>query len=86
MFHAVSLVNGVVAAKALAFSYPRIADGIYLKEQASALLTAVVEDELDRKDDEIRFAVATLEQSGITVVAAAEVAGLAQIARRELKL
>jgi hypothetical protein len=86
MFHALSLESDVDAAKVLAFSYPRIAEGIAKKEKASAVLTAVVEDDLNRLDEAILFALATLGQSGIQVAAAGEMAGIADVARRELRV
>jgi hypothetical protein len=86
MFHAVSLAGGVDVAKALAFSYPQIAAGIEQKEKASASLTAVVEDGLDRSDEAILFALATLEQSQIKVAAVAEMPGIAESARIELRI
>jgi|SRR5580704_13951529 hypothetical protein len=85
MFQAVSLEADVDAAKVLAFSYPRIAEGIAKKEKASAVLTAVVEDDLNRMDEAVLFALATLGQSGIRVAAAGEMGGIAEVARRELR-
>jgi hypothetical protein len=86
MFQAVSLETDVDAAKVLAFSYPKIVEGIAKKEKASAVLTAVIEDDLDRKDEAVLFALATLEQSRIRVEAAGEMAGIAEVARRELRV
>jgi hypothetical protein len=85
MFQAVSLETDMDAAKVLAFSYPKIAEGIAKKEKASAGLTAVVEDDLNRLDEAVLFALATLGQSGILVAAAGEMAGIAEVARRELR-
>jgi len=84
MFQAVSLESDIDAAKVLAFSYPKIAEGVAKKEKASAVLTAVVEDDLNRVDEAVLFALATLEQSRIRVAAAGEMAGIAEVARREL--
>lgn len=86
MFQAVSLESDVDAAKVLAFTYPKIAQGIAKKEKASAVLTAVVEDDLNRLDEAVLFALATLGQGGIRVAAAGEMAGIAEMARRELKV
>ncbi|HWY20893.1 MAG TPA: DUF3037 domain-containing protein [Candidatus Acidoferrum sp.] len=85
MFQAVSLQTDVDAAKVLAFSYPKIVEGILSVHRASALLTAVVEDDLDRSDEAVLFALATLEQGRIRVAAAGEMAGIAEVARRELR-
>jgi hypothetical protein len=86
MFQAISLEADTDAAKVLAFSYPRIVEGIAAKEKASTVLTAVVEDGLDRSDEAVLFALATLEQSRIRVAAAGEMAGIAEVARRELRV
>jgi hypothetical protein len=86
MFQAMSLEGDVDAAKVLAFSYPKIEDGIRRMEGASSLFTAVVEDELDRSDEAILFALSTLEQSRIRVATAGEMADIAEMARRELRV
>ena len=85
LFHAVSLATDVDAAKVLAFSYPQIAEGIGRLEKAKASLTAIVEDDLDRADEPIAFALATLELGQIAVVPQSELARLAEAARRELR-
>ncbi len=84
MLQAVSLDVNVDAAKALAFSYPKLVEGIRDKEQAGALLTAIVEDELDRTDPETTFALGALERSRIAVAVTSELAGLAAEAAKEL--
>ncbi len=85
LFHAVSLGTDIDVAKVLAFSFPRIVEGIAREEQATTSLTAVVEDRLDRASDEIGFALAVLEQSGIGVAAVSEMGLVAERARVELK-
>ena len=85
MFQAVPLETDLNAAKVLAFSYPKIAEGITKKEKASAVLTAVVEDDLNRLDEAVLFALATLKESQIRVAAAGEMSGIAEVARRELR-
>ena len=85
LFHAVSLKSEVDSAKVLAFSFPLIAEGIRKKEKAKTELTAIVEDALDRKDEPIAFARATLKQSHIAVAAAADLPRIAEAARRDLK-
>ena len=85
MFQALSLETDIDAAKVLAFSYPTIVEGIAKKEKASAALTAVVENDLDRSDEAILFALATLERSRIRVAAAGEMPMIAEVARRELR-
>jgi Protein of unknown function (DUF3037) len=86
MFHGVSLGTDVDAAKVLAFSYPQLEAGILRDEKAKTSLTAVVEDGLDRADEAVLFALAVMERSGIGVAKVSEVAGLAEVARRELRV
>lgn len=86
MFQAMSLGTDVDAAKVLAFSYPKIEEGIRRVEKASSVLTAVVEDDLDRSDEAILFALSTLEQNRIRVAGAGEMGGIAEVARRELRV
>jgi hypothetical protein len=86
MFHALSLQADVNAAKVLAFSFPRMADGIAAREGQRALLTAVVEDDLPSDDESVGFALETLEQQQITVAPLARMAAMAETAARELGL
>ena len=85
LFHAVSLASEVDSAKVLAFSFPLIAEGIRKKEKAKTELTAIVEDNLDRKDEAIAFALATFKSSHIAVAPQAELPHIAEAARRELR-
>ena len=86
LFQAVSLGTDRDAAKVLAFSYPQIAAGIEREEKARAEMTAIVEDELEREDEEIAFALAVLEESRIRVARTEELAGIAERARVELRV
>src|SRR5208337_4678180 len=86
MFQAVSLETDVDAAKVLAFSYPALREGLRRAENAASELTAVVEDGLNRDDDAIGFALATLAASEITVAAVSEMPGIAERARMELRV
>jgi hypothetical protein len=86
LLHAVSLASDVDAAKVLAFTYPQIREGITRLEQAKTSLTAIVEDDLDRADEPIAFALDTLARSQIAVAAQAELPRLAEMARRELRV
>jgi hypothetical protein len=86
LLHAVSLASDVDAAKVLAFTFPQIREGIARLGQIKASLTAIVEDDLDRTDKPIAFAVDTLSRSDISIAAQAELPRLAEIARRELRL
>jgi len=86
LFHATSLATDVDAAKVLAFSFPRMAEGIARVEKAQAELTAIVDDDLDRTDEAIAFALETMTQSRILVASANELGGLAERARVELRV
>jgi hypothetical protein len=86
LFQAVSLKTDVNAAKVLAFSYPRIAEGIQRDEGAATELVAVLEDKLDRSDEGIQFALAIMEQSRIRLAAVSDMPEIAELARSELRL
>ena len=86
MFHAVSLATDADAAKVLAFSYPELRDGVRRVAGAGTKLTAVVEAELDRDDDQVAFALAVLSRTEIEVASTAEMAEVAEHARVELQL
>jgi len=83
MFHATSLKSDVNAAKILAFSYPEIAAGMRKKEGTQAQLTAIVEDGLE-KDDQVSYALETLERYRIQVATISDLPNLAVTAAREL--
>ncbi len=86
MFQAMSLETDVDAAKVLAFSYPALREGLRRAENAASELTAVVEDGLNRDDDAIGFALATLAASEIRVAAVSEMPVYAERAGVELGL
>jgi len=86
LFHAISLASDVNAAKVLAFSYPQIAEGIGRVEKAKSELTAIVEPGLNRSDEQIGFALETLERSRIAVATVADMEQIAQRARQELRV
>jgi hypothetical protein len=86
LFHAVSLATEPDSAKILSFSYPLLAEGIARVEKAKTDFTAVVEDDLDREDEAIQFAVETLEKTSIHVVGLSQMPDLAERARVELRL
>ena len=86
MFQAVSLETDVDAAKVLAFSYPALREGLRRAENAASELTAVVEDGLNRDDDAIGFALATLAASEIRVAAVSEMPAYAERARVEMRV
>jgi len=70
----------------LAYSFPRIAEGIQREERATTSLTAVVEDRFDDGDESIRFTIAIIEDSGIKLAKVNEMPGFAELARQELRL
>jgi len=84
MFHGVALKSGVDAAKVLAYSYPQMKAGIEKKEDATSILTAVVETDVDRNEEAVAFAMAMLEKSAIRVASVAEMPRYAEVARSEL--
>ena len=74
------------AAKILAFSYPGLREGMAREENAKTELTAIVETDLNRSDDEIAFALAVLAKAEIAIRTAAESPAVAQQARADLRL
>ncbi len=85
MFHAVALANDVDAAKVLAFSFPRIAEGMAKREGVKAELTVITEDDAEHGDAEVGFALETLTLGRIRVAPVRELAGIAEQARVELR-
>lgn len=86
MFHAVSLATAVDSAKVLAFSYQDFREGLAQAENASPNLYAVVEDGLDRGDEQIDFALTTFDRYGIDVATISQMPAIAERARLELRL
>jgi Protein of unknown function (DUF3037) len=94
MFHAVSLEADVEAAKVLAYSAPRLREGVTRVEQAKLELTAVVEplravsaeDETSEITERYRFGIETMESQDIRVVTINGLARAAETARIELRL
>jgi hypothetical protein len=95
MFHAVSLDGDVEAAKVLAYSAPRLRDGVLRVEGARLELTAVVEplravaeaeDAATEGAERYRFDVDTMETQEIRVVTIADLARAAETARLDLRL
>jgi hypothetical protein len=88
LFHAVSLKASVDAAVMLAARYPKIAECILkakAEDRGTPLLTAVVDDGLEMSNDQIGFALDMMKESRITVSAMADLPGVADGARKELK-
>jgi Protein of unknown function (DUF3037) len=95
IFHAVSLAADVEAAKVLAYSAPRLHEGIARIENAALELTAVIEplrslapdSEADSESEaRYHFGVSTLESQQIRVLTTASLARAAETARLDLRL
>jgi DUF3037 family protein len=84
MFHATPLKTDINLAKALAFTAPRLAEGIRKAEGRDLLLSAIVEDDLKREDATIGFALETLEQQSIRVIPVSQLPKIAATAAREI--
>lgn len=85
-FQATPLATDVDAAKVLAFTFPRMAAGVQRVEGAQAELTAIIEDDLDRDDEQVAFALAMIAESNIGVAATGELGQLAERARVEMRV
>lgn len=90
MFQAVSLKGDAEAAKVLAYSAPRLRDGVTRVEDAAVELTAVVEPVRTLGDDEdaierYRYGVGTMEEQQIRVLTVSDLGRVAEMARRELR-
>ena len=91
MFHAVSLEGDSELAKVLAFSAPALAEGVRKVENAGLELTAIIEPLTTVQDDEERlaqyeFAKKTMETKEIRVLTTMALTGVAETARRELRV
>ena len=85
LFHAVSLKASVDTAITLAARYPRIAPIMAKVTQTAPVLTAVIDDDLDRGNESVQFALSTMEEEKIRIAVAAEMPMIAETARRELR-
>jgi hypothetical protein len=92
MFHAVSLEGDVEAAKVLAYSAPRLTDGVQRVEGAKLEMTAVVEpirslaEDGDEAAERYRFGVETMERQAIRVMTVNDLTRVAATARVELRV
>jgi len=84
MLQAISLETSIDGAKALSFSYSQLVPAISKKENVDTSLTAIVDDDLDRNDPDVEFALGTLERTGIAVAVAGDLPMIAEKARVEL--
>ncbi len=85
LFQAVSLKAGVDAAVLLAARYPRIVPVMSKVAGAVPALTAVIDDDLDRGQESVQFALSMMEDEKIRIAVAAEMPMIAEVARRELR-
>jgi hypothetical protein len=91
MFQALSLAEQagsvqVNAAKALAFSYEGMKEGLIQKQHLESDLVAVVEDGLDANDASTGFALAMLAESDIQIARVADMPAIAERVRVEMKV
>jgi len=85
LFQAVSLKAGVDAAVLLAARYPKIALVMSKVAGAAPVLTAVIDDDLERGQESVQFALSMMEDEKIRIAVAAEMPMIAEVARRELR-
>jgi Protein of unknown function (DUF3037) len=84
LFHAVSLKAGVDTAVTLAARFPKIWPVMAKVTGTTLDLTAVIDDDLDRSEDAVQFALSMMEEERIRIAVAAEMPMIAEVARREL--
>jgi hypothetical protein len=84
MFHAMSFDPDASSSKALAFSYPYLAEGLMREQRAKSELTAIVTPDHNQADEAVRFSLNVLKRSQIQVATLADLPRLAQRAREEL--
>lgn len=87
LFQALAISNemsSVNTAKVLAFTFPALAAGIRQKAGKTTLLTAIVEDHLDRNQDLVDFALETLERQSIAIAPLAEMGKIAAQAAKDI--
>jgi hypothetical protein len=86
LFQAVSLKAGVDAAVLLAARYPRIVPVMSKMTDAAPVLTAVIDDDLDRGAQNFQFALSMMEDEKIRIAVESEMPMIAEVARRELRV
>jgi Protein of unknown function (DUF3037) len=95
MFQAVSLETDAVDAKLLAFSAPSLREGVFRKEKAELLLTAIIEplgwpegDSEPGEESTVRYKYAfdTMQEHEIRVLTTSDLPNIAETARRELRV
>jgi hypothetical protein len=83
-FHAVPLITNTTQAVNLAYRFPEVAGCILAETHASAQLTAVVADDLDRTNPDIEFALYKLNEKHVQVATGSDMPSIAERARLEL--
>jgi hypothetical protein len=86
MFHALSLKADPNSAKLLAFSFPKVAEGIARLENAKSELTAVIENDFDHSSEPVAYALDVLAQARIAVATTAALPEIAERVRKELRV
>ena len=85
IFHAVPLVNDSVLAKALAYSWPVVRDGIAQKRHLDCDMRVIVSNHLDRNDDAVAFGWETMERAGLQIHPVSQIPEFAEQARVALR-
>jgi Protein of unknown function (DUF3037) len=86
LFHALSMKWSIDTAVTLGSRYPIISSRMAEVTKANPVLTAVVDDGLDRNNEEIHFALEMLEEAKAKIAPVAEMPAIAEVARQELRL
>lgn len=86
LFHALTFDPDAAFSKALAFTFPQLRASIHREHGASAELTAIVTEGYDHDDDAARFATNILRKSEIKLATIADLAMIADQARKDLRL
>ena len=83
-FQAVPLKTSTMHAVNLAYRFPEVAECIFAETHATARLTAVIADDLDRANPEIEFALHKFNEKHVQVATVADMPSIAEKARRDL--
>jgi hypothetical protein len=86
LFQAVSMRASVDSAVLLAARYPKIAERMGQLTGTAPMLTALVEEQLDKTRSEVAFAWEMMEESRIIVSRANDMGRIAEVARKELRV
>ena len=73
------------AAVLLAARYPKIVPVMSKVAGAAPVLTAVIDDDLERGQESVQFALSMMEDERIRIAVTAEMPEIAEVARRELR-